>query len=69
MKMDHQNAKTNIKVAVLEAVFVSFEQSQESKNPDTQKSVLAFLDQYINPQIPNFLSDEVMQKYRTLKSK
>lgn len=69
IKMDHQKAMTNIKVAVLEAVFVSFEQSEEWKSPATQKSVLAFLDQYINQQIPNFLSDEVMQKYRTLKAK
>jgi hypothetical protein len=67
LKMDHKKAMTNIKVAVLEAVFVSFEQSPEWRKPETQKSVLAFLDQYVDPKIPNFLTPEVMEKYHTLK--
>lgn len=68
MQMDHKKAMTNVKVAVLEAVFVSFEQSPEWRKPETQMSVLAFLDQYIDPKIPNYLSAEVMEKYRKLKS-
>jgi hypothetical protein len=67
MKMDHTKAQTNIKVAVLEAVLLSYEQSSAWSNRNVQQSVLVFLDQYIDPKNPNFLSADVMEKYRKLK--
>ncbi len=69
MEVDFEKAPTNIKVAALEAVFASFDQSQERENPKTRQAVLAFLDRYIDPRIPTFLSAETMAKYHSLKAK
>ena len=62
MEVDFEKAPTNIKVAALEAVFASFDQSQERENPKTRQAVLAFLDRYIDPRIPTFLSAETMNE-------
>lgn len=66
MKMNHQDAQTAIKVPLIEAVYLSFEGSALWQKSETRKEVLDFMNRYINPKIPNFLSDEIMKKYREL---